>query len=166
MGLGEIVIIAAIALVVIGPERFPEFARIVVRTIRDVRGYVEDAKQELDKELRPITKEIRQLEQYQPKRYFDDITNKSTPKSKPVDSPDLAEPEPAPSADSEAGPGTEGGAVNEPVSEAGGDGGEPPATTPYNPPPSEADYDRYPTKFPKKDAPGEGSFEEEEQYRD
>jgi sec-independent protein translocase protein TatB len=37
VGFGEMIIIAGIALVVIGPEKFPEFAKIVLHTFRDVR---------------------------------------------------------------------------------------------------------------------------------
>ena len=162
IGIGEMVIIAAIALVVIGPERFPEFARIVMRTIRDIRGYVDEAKQELDKELRPIKKEMRQLEQYQPKRYFDDITNK--PKPKPVDSPDLADedstPKDAPGTvpASEESP-TEASPEPEASSEAE------PKTTAYAPP-SEADYDRKPTPFPPEGQSPYEEVDEEEPYRD
>jgi sec-independent protein translocase protein TatB len=155
IGLGEMVVIAAIALVVIGPERFPEFARIVVRTIRDVRGYVDEAKQELDKELRPITKEIRQLEQYQPKRYFDDITNKpkEKPKPKPVDStnsPNSGDDSPEyDAAKSDSVAANDGGEPDAPPEE--------PGTTPYQAPLTEADFDRHSTAFPK---PGGGAGEE------
>ena len=169
IGIGEMLIIAAVALVVIGPERFPEFARIVVRTIRDVRGYVNDAKQELDKELRPITREMRQLEQYQPKRYFDDITNKpkSKPKPSPVSSPDLDEEGGSEGNGDVSSPASEGGAVGEASPEPETAPEEPPATTPYKAPPTESDFDRQPTAFPKKERDSvEPAPEEEEQYRD
>ena len=149
IGIGEMVIIAAIALVVIGPERFPEFARIVMRTIRDIRGYVDEAKQELDKELRPLKKEMRQLEQYQPKRYFDDITNK---------------PKPAPAKPAGVGESTpeSTSAADEPLSEASPI--DPADTAPFQPV-SEQEYDRSPTPFPAKDdRTASGDFEEE--YRD
>lgn len=174
LGLGELVLIAAIALVVIGPERFPEFARVVVRTIRDVRGYVDDAKRELDKELRPIKKEIRQLEQYQPKRYFDEITNK------------VAEPKPAPGSQefgrTDDEPGDDRDLEREPkqANETGGETGEGPegpaeqaeastedssSESPYAPR-SEMDYDRESTPFPAKPSPYDPGADEDERYRD
>ena len=57
IGFPEMIIIAGIALVVIGPEKFPDFAKIVMRTIRDIRGYVDEARQEINKELKPMKKE-------------------------------------------------------------------------------------------------------------
>ena len=74
IGFGEMVLIAGIALVVIGPEKFPDFAKIVLRTVRDLRGYVDDVKQEVTKELRPVQKEIRELTRYDPETYIDAMT--------------------------------------------------------------------------------------------
>lgn len=61
VGIGEMVLLAGIALVVIGPEKFPDFAKIVVRTMRDLRGYVDDVKNELAVELKPLEKEMRKV---------------------------------------------------------------------------------------------------------
>ena len=66
LGPSELILIAGIALVVIGPERFPEFAKIVMRTIRDVRGYVSDIKHDVREEIKPIQKEVNQLREYDP----------------------------------------------------------------------------------------------------
>lgn len=64
LGLFEIVILAAIALVVMGPEKFPDFAKIVIRTVRDVRGYMNEVTTEVSKELRPVQKELNQISRY------------------------------------------------------------------------------------------------------
>lgn len=63
MGIGfwEMMVIAGIALVVIGPEKFPDFAKVVVRTIRDLRGYMDEVKKELSDELKPVEREMRSL---------------------------------------------------------------------------------------------------------
>lgn len=74
IGMGEMIVIMGIALVVIGPERFPEFAKVVMRTIRDIRGYVDDVKHELSEELRPIEKEVKSLSRYDPEDYIDSLT--------------------------------------------------------------------------------------------
>ena len=88
IGFGEMVLIAGIALVVIGPEKFPDFAKLVIRTIRDLRGYVDDIKLEVAKELKPIKdelnplkKEMNTLSRIDPEKYIDSLT-KETPEKK------------------------------------------------------------------------------------
>ena len=51
IGFWELVIIAIIALIIIGPERLPQFARDAGRFIAKIRKYVQSAKRELEKEL-------------------------------------------------------------------------------------------------------------------
>ncbi len=75
MGISEMILIAGIALVIIGPEKFPEFAKICMRTIRDLRSYVEEAKDDLRKELTPIKKEIDEVKSYDPESYIDALTD-------------------------------------------------------------------------------------------
>ncbi|MFO7974497.1 MAG: twin-arginine translocase TatA/TatE family subunit [Candidatus Hydrogenedentota bacterium] len=75
MGIGEMIVIAGIALVIIGPEKFPEFAKICVRTIRDLRSYVEETKDDLRKELTPVKKEIDEVSRYDPESYIDALTD-------------------------------------------------------------------------------------------
>lgn len=73
IGMFEMIIIGGIALVVIGPEKFPEFAKIFMRTIRDVRSYVDEAKTEITKELAPIKKELDELSRIKPEEYIDSL---------------------------------------------------------------------------------------------
>jgi sec-independent protein translocase protein TatB len=82
MGIGffEMVVIAGVALVLLGPEKFPDFAKIALRTIRDLRGYVDDVKQEITKEIRPIQNEIKTLSRYDPETYIDTLSSSSTNK--------------------------------------------------------------------------------------
>lgn len=61
IGVVEIIVLAGIALIVMGPEKFPDFAKIVARTIRDVRGYMNEAQQSLAEELKPMRKELDKL---------------------------------------------------------------------------------------------------------
>ena len=51
IGFWELVIMALIALVVIGPERLPAFARDAGRLVRKVRLFIQSAKREVEKEL-------------------------------------------------------------------------------------------------------------------
>lgn len=80
MGIGffEMVVLAVIALVVMGPEKFPDFAKIVIRTVRDLRGYVDDVKTDLAKELKPVKKELDKLSRYDMNTYL------NTPDPKPA----------------------------------------------------------------------------------
>jgi sec-independent protein translocase protein TatB len=77
IGMGEMIVIAGIALVVIGPEKFPDFAKVVLKTIRDIRGYVDEVKDEVASELRPVTKEINSLSRIDPESYLDTLTGDS-----------------------------------------------------------------------------------------
>ena len=61
IGFTEMIIIAGIALVVLGPEKFPEFAKIAIRALRDIRGYFDEVKTEISKEIKPIEKEINEI---------------------------------------------------------------------------------------------------------
>lgn len=93
MGIGftEMVVIAGIALVVIGPEKFPDFAKLVIRTIRDLRGYVDEVKMEVGKELKPLKKDLDALSRIDPEKYIDSLTNEAPPKpasSMPVNASD------------------------------------------------------------------------------
>jgi sec-independent protein translocase protein TatB len=61
IGFTEMIVIAMIALVAIGPEKFPEVAKVFIRTWRDLRKNMDDLKSELTEELRPVQRELRQL---------------------------------------------------------------------------------------------------------
>lgn len=61
IGFTEMIIIAGIALVLLGPEKFPEFAKIAIRAIRDIRGYFDEVKTEIAKEVKPLEKELNDL---------------------------------------------------------------------------------------------------------
>ena len=51
IGFWELVIIALVALIIIGPERLPDFARDAGRLINKIRRFIQSAKRELEKEL-------------------------------------------------------------------------------------------------------------------
>lgn len=83
IGFGEMIFIAGIALVVMGPEKFPGFAKMVIRTVRDLRGYFEDIKTEAIKELNPIKDEIDKLAKVDPEKYIDALTREEDENPKP-----------------------------------------------------------------------------------
>ena len=77
IGFTEMVVIAAIALMVIGPEKFPDFAKLVIRTIRDLRGYIDEVKLEVTKELKPLKDEVASLSKIDPEKYIDSLTKEA-----------------------------------------------------------------------------------------
>jgi len=78
IGMGEMLLFAGIALVVLGPEKFPEYAKIAMRAFRDLRGYVDEVKRDMTKELRPVKKEIEELSRHNPEDYVDSLTEAVT----------------------------------------------------------------------------------------
>jgi sec-independent protein translocase protein TatB len=51
LGFGEIVIIALLALLLLGPDRLPEAAKTLGKTLRDVRRATDDIKGQIETEL-------------------------------------------------------------------------------------------------------------------
>jgi len=51
IGFWELVIIALVALIIIGPERLPQFAHDAGRFFRKIRNFIQNAKREVEKEL-------------------------------------------------------------------------------------------------------------------
>jgi len=76
IGMWELIVIGGVALVFIGPEKFPDFAKIVIRTVRDLRGYVDDVKSEVVSEINPLKKEMNRLSRIDPEKYIDALVGK------------------------------------------------------------------------------------------
>jgi len=51
LGFGEIVIIAILALLVLGPDRLPDAAKTVGKTLRDLRRATDDIKGQIETEI-------------------------------------------------------------------------------------------------------------------
>ncbi|MGB1799231.1 MAG: Sec-independent protein translocase protein TatB [Gammaproteobacteria bacterium] len=52
IGFWELVIIALVALLIVGPERLPELAQNAGRIIKKVRSFIQSTKREVEKELK------------------------------------------------------------------------------------------------------------------
>jgi Tat protein translocase TatB subunit len=65
LGLFEIIIILAVALIVLGPERMPEVVRLAVQILREVRTAANEAMREITEaiEQEPPPAQPHQLEQ-------------------------------------------------------------------------------------------------------
>lgn len=59
VGLPEVLVIVVVALVVLGPDRLPEFARQAGRFVRQVRTMTNSAQDELRRELGPEYADLR-----------------------------------------------------------------------------------------------------------
>ncbi len=61
IGFSEMLIIAGIALVLLGPEKFPEFAKMAIRAWRDIQKYMDEVKTEIAKEVKPLERELKEV---------------------------------------------------------------------------------------------------------
>lgn len=93
IGIFEIIIIAGIALMVLGPEKFPEFAKMAARLVRDIRSYGSEIQREIAKEIKPMKKELDDLSKIDPEKYIDSLVGDDKD-----DEDDAINPEPDPSA--------------------------------------------------------------------
>lgn len=73
IGVMELVLIAGVALMVLGPDKFPEFAKMAARLVRDLRSYGNDIQREISKEIKPVQKELDDLRKIDPEKYIDSL---------------------------------------------------------------------------------------------
>jgi sec-independent protein translocase protein TatB len=62
VGFSEIVLIAVVALVVVGPERLPKLARTLGALVGRMRGYVATVKSEVEREMQ--FEDLKKLQQH------------------------------------------------------------------------------------------------------
>ncbi len=83
--------IAAVALLVLGPEKFPKYAKMAARFIRDIKAYANEVQTEIGKEIKPLTKELGDLRRIDPAKYLDKLIAEDAADTRPMN------PEPHPS---------------------------------------------------------------------
>ncbi|MBX7256599.1 MAG: Sec-independent protein translocase protein TatB [Candidatus Hydrogenedentes bacterium] len=74
IGITEMLVIAAVALLILGPDKFPGHAKIALRFMRDIRSYWEEAKRDIAEEIKPFKKELKELEKIKPEEFIDSLT--------------------------------------------------------------------------------------------
>ena len=90
VGWTELLVIGALALMLLGEEKFPDFVRIAFRAVRDFRRYWDEIKTEverevrkpLERELKPLQREIQNLTRIDPETYIRSITPSTPPDNK------------------------------------------------------------------------------------
>ncbi|MCC6797218.1 MAG: twin-arginine translocase subunit TatB [Candidatus Hydrogenedentes bacterium] len=94
IGTTELLIIAAVALIFLGPEKFPTQAKVFLRLVRDFREHWDDAKRDILHEINPVKKEFRDLRKFKPEELLDKLTGESdeTPPAATSTSVSAAEP--------------------------------------------------------------------------
>ena len=97
IGAPELIVIAGIALIILGPEKFPTQAKVFLRMFRDFREHWDDAKRDIMNEINPVKKEFRELKRFKPEELLDKLTGEDQEKSnepaKPVEAAKSGGPE-------------------------------------------------------------------------
>jgi len=91
IGFSEMIVIAAVGLLVLGPEQFPKYAKMAARFVRDLRAYASEVQSEIVKEINPLTKNLNDLKRINPEKYLDKLIAEDEADTRPPN------PEPHPS---------------------------------------------------------------------
>ena len=73
IGWSEIAVIAGFALMVLGPEKFPQVAKVAMKTFRDIRRYVNDAQRDIATELNPMKNELTKFSKIDIENYLENL---------------------------------------------------------------------------------------------
>jgi Tat protein translocase TatB subunit len=74
IGLPELLVIAALALILIGPKKLPELAKSLGKTLGELRKATDDVKETILEEIQPIKDELpsrREVEEALKKKYLE-----------------------------------------------------------------------------------------------
>jgi len=91
VGFSEMLVIAALGLILLGPEQFPKYAKMAARFMRDLRAYANEVQSEIAKEINPLTKNLTDLKRINPEAYLDKLIAEDEADTRPPN------PEPHPS---------------------------------------------------------------------
>jgi sec-independent protein translocase protein TatB len=136
IGLGELLLMAVLALLVFGPERLPKVAADAARTLRQVRRMATEARRDLadaagiegDPELSAAVRDLRDLDPRRVLEPLDDLPGPVTRGAAPTLTPG-AQPDPTPAASTSPTPAAAGTAEPAPA-----------AATPVAAPPVDPDW--------------------------
>jgi Tat protein translocase TatB subunit len=91
IGIGpmEILIILVVALLVIGPEKMPELARGLARIMRDVRGIMDEVRQQFEEITREDLLDTKEIDAYY-RETIDNVKKSMEPPPEIKESPDIS----------------------------------------------------------------------------
>ena len=81
IGIFELALIAGVALMLLGPEKFPGFAKVSIRTFRDIKKYMSEAQREIAKELNPMKDEFDKIKKVDVEGYVDKLIGEDKTKT-------------------------------------------------------------------------------------
>ena len=61
MGIGEFVVVIVVVLIVLGPEKIPETARVLGRWFYEIKRSIDDVKETFEKEAKNIPRALKDL---------------------------------------------------------------------------------------------------------
>ncbi len=73
IGMFEMILIAGIALMVLGPEKFPQVAKVAIRTFRDFKKYMSEAQRDIANELNPMKDELNSIKKVDVEDYVEKL---------------------------------------------------------------------------------------------
>lgn len=83
LGIGgwEFVIILAVFILIVGPQRLPEYTRSIVRGVRKARQWVEDSRETVEQEMGIAVDDLKKYDprQYDPRKIIRDAWGDTTP---------------------------------------------------------------------------------------
>ena len=85
IGFGELLLLGIVGLVILGPDKLPQYAAQAAKFIRQIRTQVSDARSSLVEAAAIDTETLKVLKDLDPRRILDGESAKPTQKSSPID---------------------------------------------------------------------------------
>lgn len=85
IGFGELLLLGVVGLVILGPDKLPQYAAQAARFIRQIRTQVSDARSSIVEAAAIDTETLKDLKDLDPRRILDPDTSKPTKASSVID---------------------------------------------------------------------------------
>ncbi len=85
IGFGELLLLGIVGLVILGPDKLPQYAAQAAKFIRQIRTQVSDARSSLVEAAAIDTETLKDLKDLDPRRILDGESAKPAQKSSPID---------------------------------------------------------------------------------
>ncbi len=81
IGFGELLVLGIIGLIVVGPERLPQYAAQAAKFLRQLRGQLADAKASVQEAIDIDPEIVRDIKDLNPKKILQDLPESRRPNS-------------------------------------------------------------------------------------